>query len=139
MLAEKPTRNLLNDLVLGIGAGLAIAICLCFYAGILYLFRGPKPFESNGTTLGTVILLYLVGGTVAGAVLGLLFPFTRWRWGAALVGFVAAMPVFVIFRFALEGFTPWTKGDTIVMSVWALTLGSTVGWIFWGMFRRPLR
>lgn len=127
-------RSLSQDLVLGIGGGLAIALLLCVYAAILYLLRGAESFVANDVTLGAAISVYIVGGVIAGAVVGVLLPITRWRWGAALVGFLAAMPVFAIVRALLEGFRPWTSVDTIVMILWALTLGSSVGWIYWRIF-----
>lgn len=79
--------------------------------------------------------MMLGGGLIGGAVVGLLRPLTRWRWGAAAVGVVAALPVGVCCRLLQHGFAPCQPKDILSLVAFALTLDGTIGWIYWGMFR----
>jgi hypothetical protein len=122
--------------VLGsVAVALGVALLLALYVVALYLFRGAEPFAALGTTLTAVVLSYFVGAVLAGTVVGLLLPLVRWPWGAALVGFAAAMPVYAVMRVLDQGFVPWTTTDTTVSLVFALLLGAPVGVIYRRLFR----
>ena len=111
-------------------AGAALFIATAFSAWVLTLYarRGSVPFDAVGTTPGAVILLYYCAAVVAGLLVGILLPLARAnRWGAALVGIVAALPLYAMARVALEGFAPWTAVDTISVVGASTVVGSIVG------------
>jgi hypothetical protein len=83
--------------------GLAVAVVISLYVLVLRGLSGPGPFERQGVTLLGVIAAYLGGGAVAGIVVGLLRPMTRWRWGAVSVGVLAAFGSAVAIGIAMEG------------------------------------
>jgi hypothetical protein len=130
-----PRRDLAQDLGWGIFWGLAFALCLTIVLVVLYALRGPGLFETHNTTFAGVVAVYFGGGLVGGMGVGLLRPLTHWRWGAAVVGVFAAVPVGVSGRLLRFGLSPWEPKDTITLVIFALALGGTVGWIYWGMFR----
>jgi hypothetical protein len=130
-----PRRDLVQDLGWGIFWGLAFALILTIVLVVLYAVNGAELFESHDTTFAGVVAVYFGGGLVGGAVVGLLRPLTHWRWGAAVVGVLAAMPIGLAGRLLRYGFDPWGPKDTFTLVVFALALGGTVGWIYWGMFR----
>ena len=134
-----PRRDLPQDLGWGIFWGLAFALVLTIVLVLLYAVRGSALFETYDTTFGGVVAVYFAGGLAGGAVVGLLRPLTRWRWGAAMVGVFAALPVGAAGRVLRYGLAPWGPKDTITLVIFAVALGGTVGWIYWGMFRSDQR
>jgi hypothetical protein len=80
---------------LGVLVGLLMAMMTCLAASIIYLVRGPEAFAQNGTSFGEAIATYVVAGFLGGGIGGLLFPLTGWRAGAALVGAIAATPLYL--------------------------------------------
>ena len=96
-------ESMLENLRWGVAAGLFFAALYSLYVTLLYLIRGPDPFDANETTLGQVIAVYFAGGIAGGAIVGVLRPLAKWRIGAAVVGVVAAVPVFLGIALSLEG------------------------------------
>jgi hypothetical protein len=93
---------------------------------VLYLLNGAAPFEAKGVTFGGIVLTYYVTGAVAGALVGLLSPLVHSRFGAMLVGWLAAFFVFVGIGLNMFGFfTMWR------MIHWAFCAG--MGFLF-GVF-----
>jgi hypothetical protein len=83
------------NLAVGVLAGLAMAAITSLAAVVVYRVRGPAAFEAFGTTLTSAVALYFAAGIGGGAVVGLLLPLTAWRAGAALVGALAATPLYL--------------------------------------------
>jgi hypothetical protein len=100
----------------------------------IYVLSGQSAFESHHTTFGQVALTYFFGGVIAGVVVGILRPLTRSKAGAALVGFMAAMPVAILMRFATDGFGPWQQSDTVEIIVLSLILGAPTGILYREIF-----
>lgn len=50
--------------------------------------------ERLDLTFATMVMFYLMAGGAAGLLVGGLFPLTAWRWGAVVVGSIAAVPVY---------------------------------------------
>lgn len=67
------------------------------------MLGGGRNAERVGVSLSTVLLFYLMGGTVAGAVVGLLRYRVQNRFSAFLVGVVAAAPLSFLCMIALYG------------------------------------
>lgn len=128
-------RGVLANLVWGIAWGLLLSCCLIVFVAVLFLFQGQQPFNAYQTTVRAVVVLYLVGGALGGLVVGVLRPLTKWRWGAAVVGVLAAVPVGLGTRVLRAGLSPWQSKDLVVLIVFCVALGAPVGWIYWRIFR----
>jgi hypothetical protein len=118
---------------IGFVCGIGMACILSLYVLVLYLFRGPAPFQAYGTTLLNTVWAYFVGGAAAGVVVGLLHPVTRTAWGAALVGFVAGIPVYWAAMISLDRHA--TSSGVVAVIIAALCVGAPVGLIWrkqWG-------
>lgn len=85
----------------------------------------------NGTEVNVfaVMATYLLGGTAAGAVVGVLLPLTRWVVGAVVVGILAAVPVFFGVAVAGSGW-PLTSEDMLVVVIVSVAFGGTAGVVF---------
>lgn len=131
MTKGKTSPSFPQNVLWGIRRGLSAALAFSAYVLLLYLFRGAAPFEANDTSLGAVIAAYLFGGLVAGAIIGLLRPFTKRKVGAIIAGIVAAVPVYAAVVFAVNGFAPWTLMDAVFVAVASLYVGALAGFLTW--------
>ena len=114
----------------GVRRGVTAGLFFVGWAALVFLARGTVAVATPGggsLTLAAVIAAYLAGGALAGAVVGALRPLGRSRPGSALLGLMAAVPLFVAIRFAAEGPAPWTRGDTVLVGVCALFAGPLTG------------
>lgn len=75
----------------GLGWGVFMACFYSAFAVLILLTRGPQAFTSKGASFTGMISVYIVGGILAGGILGMLRPITRHFLGAV----VAAIPVSV--------------------------------------------
>ena len=90
--------------------------------------NGDAPFERYGVSLATVILAYFAGGVSAGALVGVLAPLRRSRWGATLLGIMSGWLVFLGIGVALHGLpTEWDDVAWISVLVPGLLFGSVFG------------
>jgi len=82
-----------------------------------------------GVTLETVVMTYLMGGVVAGAIVGALLPLRRTAIGASFVGFVAAVPVWMGIFYAGGSGSPlrWDSSDWEGVVVISLAFGIAGG------------
>lgn len=113
---------------------LLFAAIFTAWAALQFLFRGEAVFAKYKMSFGAVIAFYLGGAVAAGAVVGMLLPLGRSTGGAALLGFIAGIPVAVAFRIALSGFAAWTVRDTIFLILWPLVLGAPAGTVLREVF-----
>jgi hypothetical protein len=97
---QPPRHQFLNNIILGILWGLALALFYSLFVIIVYLFEGTRRFDANQTSILTVIASYFLGGLGGGAVVGALLPLTRWLLGSAIVGVVAVIPITTLIQMA---------------------------------------
>ncbi|MFL5542516.1 MAG: hypothetical protein ACJ8J0_26255 [Longimicrobiaceae bacterium] len=74
--------------------GLVFGLLLSALATLVWVFGGVLALDFEGTSYGGVIAMFLIAPTLGGLLAALLFPLTRWRWGAAIVGFVGMVPMY---------------------------------------------
>jgi hypothetical protein len=122
------SRGLLANLGWGALWGLLFGLVYVLVLGILFVLQGPVLFHAYNSTFAEVAALYLIGGVGGGLIVGLLRPLLRWRWGAALVGIFAAIPAGAGFQLMRIGSAPWGAKDTLVVMIFSVALGATVGW-----------
>jgi hypothetical protein len=91
----------------------------------IYAIRGPDTFARLGVTLTSTVSLYLIAGVIGGALVGTLLPMTVWRWGAAVVGILAAVPLYVGVAVLLG------QSDVFSGLVAAVLVGGVVGYGLW--------
>jgi amino acid transporter len=94
-------------------------------AVVIYAVRGPDTFARLGVTLASTVSLYLIAGVVGGALVGVLLPVTVWRWGAAAVGILAAVPLYVGVAVVLG------QSDLLSGLIAAVLVGGVVGYGLW--------
>jgi integral membrane sensor domain MASE1 len=77
-------------------------------------------------TFLAIIGVYLFGGFVGGAVVGLLRPVSRWWVGRRLMGVVVAVPITLGIRYAVYGWHPWSGTElenwTFTAVIWGLAM-----------------
>jgi hypothetical protein len=112
----------------GIVGGVVIGGLLSLWITLIYLVAGSQAFTENETTYGAVVVVYLAGGALVGAVFGVLRPWIRGRWSAAAMGFVGGCLVFSMIGLARGDHNP----AAVLIS--ALILGAPVGWRYWTIF-----
>lgn len=111
------------------------AIIACFYVIYvvgLYLVSGSGPFDRAGVTLPSLVVAYLVSGTIGGAIIGLLRPLASSFGGllavAILTGFVAVCGVEV----AMYGFiSRWHQREWVQAIASAVLLGTMTSVFLW--------
>jgi hypothetical protein len=113
-------------------AGLVMATLYSVYVMLLYSFNGPSSVESNGVSIGNIVLVYYVGGTLGGLIVGGLWPLLRWRLGATLVGIVVAFVVFVGVIMASDGYAsiwlPQTYRDAAIIACLVGSVAANLTW-----------
>lgn len=112
--------------VLTIVAGVLIGLLYSAVAAIIYVLSDPKQFQEVGIGLTDLVKAYIGGFAVAGAIVGLLLPLGRWAIGAALIGFVAAVPAVSMIAVTLWGW-PFTRHTIYTIGVASLVFGPTFG------------
>jgi len=123
-------QGLVANVRWGVTWGLRMAMLFCAWIGILVVLNWSftLPVRSNHhVNAFAVVALYVGGGIIAGAIVGLLRPLERTMAGAMLTGFVAALPVFAGGSLLLNSLSNWDITNTIVTLAGAGTLGPMMG------------
>ena len=120
--------NIFWCVVYGLGGGMAFTV----WVTILFLLRGTEPFDKQGVSFAAVVLFYLVGGATGGVIAGVLWPLTKWRAGAYLVGLLVALVVSTGLMFLLEG-NPLSWGIAVILTILIMTViyGLYIGYQIW--------
>ena len=127
-----------TNVLWGARLGLAVGAVFSAWALAVFVLSAGQAMRDNGTTLPAVLAAYLAGGPVAGGVMGALRPLARWAAGAAVVGFVTAIPVFVAIRLAVDGTKPAEAGELLGVIFFGI-VGGALGVVFWSRHRAPRR
>jgi hypothetical protein len=121
-----------EDVIWGAKLGLVIGVMYTALAVLLYAFTGSGRFDKVGIPVGVLCLLYLVGGLVAGLVLGVFRSALDNRASAFVVGILAAMPIsFGITGALSHGFSQWTMDEWIMVLVMSMILSAMGVSILW--------
>lgn len=116
----------------GMRNGLGIALVLSIIAVALYIIRGPDRLARIGVTLPQVLFLYILGGVIAGTIIGLLRAHVTSALSATIVGALAAFPV-CICAYILKYGAPsrWDREPWILSAVGALIIGAVGANVFY--------
>src|SRR5215831_10712291 len=107
--------------------GVRFGLTFVIYAAVIFMLRGSWAAEGHVPSFTGVATIYLCGGIVAGFIVGMLLPLTRRAVGAAAVGVIAAVPVYVFVRLVKEGFGNWATDDVVTTLLLSLLVGSPTG------------
>jgi len=117
--------------------GVRFGLTFIAYAAVIFILRGSASAEGRVPSFAGVATIYLFGGIAAGSIVGMLLPLTRWALGAAAVGVIAAVPVYIFVRLVKEGFGDWATEDMVATLFLSLLVGVPTGIIYRKIFARP--
>ncbi len=128
----RPTRP--HPLLGALGGFLFGCFNLMFVLTVQLL--GGHGLAKNGVNVWEAAAIYLLGGTAAGGLVGAMLPLLRWRAGAAVVGVVAALPIFTGVGIALDG-SPvrWPDGTWFAVAAGAILVGGGIAITNWRFFQ----
>ena len=107
--------------------GLSLGGVLCALPILSYLLFGSKAFDELNTSLPKVLGLYIVGGCVAGALVGLVMPIIESDFIAAVVGSVVGILAACAIQILDTNTQPWTFDSIAIAIVWGVGLGGPLG------------
>ncbi|MEX2284848.1 MAG: hypothetical protein WEE89_20340 [Gemmatimonadota bacterium] len=84
------------------------------------------------------VALYVVGGALAGIIVGLCFPLIRRRLGAAFVGVLGIAPLSLGAVATYTSFGEWQSLDTETVIVTSLVLGIGAGLMYRSIFHEEI-
>lgn len=123
-------RSLVTNVWWGARQGVLVGALFCAWVLVLVLVGGEEVItERYGLSVLALFAAYLVGGSLAGGVVGALRPLARRAWGAPLVGAIAALPVMAAMQWALDGRPPTTVEDFVFLGIGAIVFGGITGTI----------
>lgn len=123
------------DIRWGLHRGLCIAAVFCIYVVIMAVMQRSIAFDRYGSNVFQLLLMYLAGGTLGGAISGLLRPLNRTLLGGALIGALASIPFWMGCLMLLAGMpSVWDRGDWVVLMIL-----SGLGALFGAHMVRPNR
>ena len=126
-VADNDQKSVIARVAGGARWGLAAASCYIAWAVVLFVVSGGATFHEKDASFGGVVVAYAVGGLAGGAIVGLLLPLMRFRFGAFIVGVIAFVPVELGFRVVEFGFAPWRYDDTLMVITLSTLLGGFGG------------
>jgi hypothetical protein len=115
----------------GTQVGLVLALVPSAWVTIAHFVTSGASLEARGLSLPVVLLVYFSSALVGGVIYGLSGPLFQSRMGAAVGGFLIAVPLFTAIAISLPGEdldVPRTW-RTIVLA--AAFLGGLTGFIHW--------
>jgi hypothetical protein len=116
----------------GMKWGLIMATLLSLWVLLLIPFNGGPVFRSKtGVEIHAawIILVYILGGLLTGALFGGLSRFLHHRPIAFLLGMVAMMPIGTAVLLTENRFQTWTRLETIAVAIMAIAFGGPGGTI----------
>jgi hypothetical protein len=123
-----------DNIVWGVRRGLAFAGVISAFVLVMYIANGAA-FANLGMSLPEIVLLYALGGVLAGGVVGAMRPWTRTRLGAMVAGVAAALPASLAFGVALYGApSRWRRTELANCVIYAVIMGVVGGSALWNRF-----
>lgn len=125
---DKPTSRW-RDVRWGVLWGLYLAAfftVVAFVPATIRAIISPGTWVSKSVTFLEIIALYLCGGMMSGAIVGLLRNAARWWIGRRMIGIVAAIPIMLGVRIVVFGPVHWTRQDLVdwflVAVIWGVAM-----------------
>ena len=124
----KPKSRLNADVRWALKGAYAVAAVYCLWVLGVYVIGGDEPFTQLGVPFLSVEGFYLVAAGLAGLVIGVMRPLTRWAAGAYLVGYAAGMILSSCLAVLLSG-NPmhWGIRELLLIIIMGIFGGSIIG------------
>jgi hypothetical protein len=122
---ERP--SLADNILWVIRWGITCAALFSIYVGVLFAIGHAELAETYGMTVGAIMVGYFAAGLVAGTVVGILRPLTRWIFDASLVGFVAGVGVAAALVIGEQSIADWSRAEIIKVLVLGTLWGPAGG------------
>jgi uncharacterized membrane protein len=106
---------------------LAIGSVLCALPLLSYLLFGSTAFNELHTSVLTVVSLYIIGGLVAGGLVGIVMPIIRSDFMAGLVGSVVGILGSLAMQIMDTSVKAWTFDSVATVLVLGIGLGGSLG------------
>ena len=111
----------------GASYGVLFGLIYAAIAVVMWIML-PADHAAEAIELAVVIAIYICGGIVTGAIVGMMLPLARSRWGAAGVGAVAIFPVAVaVIGMRAGPVWAWSSVEWWSTIISALALGGGAG------------
>jgi len=128
----KLARSKLADIRWGLRGSLVVTGIYCGWVIAVRAIVGDRPFTANSVSLGTVVLTYAVVGMMAGALVGVMRPFLKWRAGAYAAGVSTGLILSMGIIASVKGYpSTWDRGSWIAVLVVSIAAGFVVGDAIW--------
>ena len=112
----------------GVSHGLLIGLLYAAFVLLMYYEKGPAYLGAPGISVSLALGLYIVSGTIGGAIVGALLPLHRRAGGRALIGIAVMLPVCAAFGTLLFGApTGWRGAEWFAILSARLLLGGFGG------------
>jgi hypothetical protein len=118
--------KIVERVTIGAKVGVVLGGIYSVVGGAVVLLRGaivPSPEIS----LYSLVMAYMIGGPISGALAGALLPIARSLLGSILVGFLSLFPLVLGARLVIRGFVPWDEADSTVVAATSLLIGGMTG------------
>lgn len=121
-------RSTANRILLGVQVGLALAVVYSVIAIVVNAAVGTDSTSLPASGLARIVGAYFLGGVLAGGLVGALRPWMRSVFGAAVVGFLAALIVMYGLALALKPLvSPGELSTGAIAIIAAILLGPALG------------
>ncbi|GAC1418077.1 MAG: hypothetical protein NVSMB53_17120 [Gemmatimonadaceae bacterium] len=135
--SQSYVSRVFQNVVLGARIGLGMGAIFTVWVTVVFLVSGTAPFHKQGTSYPAMVALYLVGGPVVGAIIGLFRPLIGNLLGAVFVCILASVPLAAAFLVMFEGPPPWTPSSMGFIPFAAVVLGTMGGFVLYGVLHEP--
>lgn len=116
-------RSIGHGAIIGSVMGLLVSV----FVGLGFVLGGSAPSERYGISMPALVFAYMIGGFSGGVIAGILSFLTR-RWiGTMLVGFLSALPFFLLMHIYDHGLAGWEHIDGVLVP--SLIIGAPGGLI----------
>lgn len=123
-------RRVVDEIKAGLSWGVFLAVGYGVLALAIFLISGGTAFEQVGVPLYKVLLGYAVGGALSGIAFGLFRPLGASWWGAALLGFLVAVPSSFVVMSLVVPRAEWHTLPELSLAFAALA-GPVTGLLLW--------
>jgi hypothetical protein len=129
-MRTRQTDSLSENVSWGIRRGLSMASLFSAYVVVVAVMQRSVQFDAYGANVFQLVLIYLLGGLLGGAVVGALRPLNATGAGGAPIGALASIPFWAGTLMLLVGMpTRWDRGDWVVLMI-LVGLGALLGMHF---------
>jgi hypothetical protein len=115
-----------NRLRWGVRNGIGISLVYVGFAALQFLFN-MNLRATYGDTLVPIVGVYLIGGCLGGALVGLLLPFIRSRTVCGIIGFLVILPTAILTHYVWLTNADWGPSRIATVVFGSLLIGAPLG------------